>query len=294
MSLELCVLGSGSSGNASILRAPAGAMLIDAGLGPRVIAQRMSGTGTALCDLRAIVLTHLDSDHFTAHWCATIVRCGIEIYCHSQRMNDLIGIARRSGFNEDGKATDIFRSLVRPFGRAPFTPLPHVKFTALPLAHDRTGSHAFVIDGHSVRIGFATDLGHVPPLMIDAFEDLDVIAIESNYDPAMQFESGRPHFLQRRIMNGAGHLSNEQALSAVREILDRHERAGRRLPEHVVLLHRSRQCNCPKLVRRLFSSDARITSRLTIAEPFARSEWLRSAALRPRVGEQLHLFMIAE
>ena len=31
MSLEICILASGSSGNATVLRSPAGAMLIDAG-----------------------------------------------------------------------------------------------------------------------------------------------------------------------------------------------------------------------------------------------------------------------
>ena len=62
-----------------------------------------------------------------------------------------------------------------------------------------------------------------------------------------------------------------------------------RLPAHIVLLHRSRECNCPALVRKLFSRDARIADRLTLAEQFERSEWLRPSPLRPLVGEQLVL-----
>ena len=65
MSLELCVLASGSSGNCSMVRAAAGVVLIDAGIGPRTVAKRMIGSGVSLRDVRAICLTHLDSDHFS-------------------------------------------------------------------------------------------------------------------------------------------------------------------------------------------------------------------------------------
>ena len=41
MSLEICVLASGSAGNAAILRSPAGILLIDAGIGPRMLAKRL-------------------------------------------------------------------------------------------------------------------------------------------------------------------------------------------------------------------------------------------------------------
>jgi hypothetical protein len=90
-------------------------------------------------------------------------------------------------------------------------------------------------------------------------------------------------------MGGAGHLSNEQALDAIRRILDRAEQRRRRLPAHIVLLHRSRQCNCPKLLRRLFADDRRIASRLTLAEQYRRTDWLRLRRSRPLVGEQLTL-----
>ena len=64
MSLEVCVLASGSSGNCTVVRSPAGVLLIDAGIGPRITARRMNGTGVHLRDVRAICVTHLDSDHF--------------------------------------------------------------------------------------------------------------------------------------------------------------------------------------------------------------------------------------
>jgi phosphoribosyl 1,2-cyclic phosphodiesterase len=72
--------------------------------------------------------------------------------------------------------------------------------------------------------------------MIEALAGVDVLAIESNYCPRMQVASKRPEFLKKRIMGGAGHLSNEECLEAVGAIGPRRE---------VVLLHLSRDCNAP-------------------------------------------------
>ena len=287
MSLELCVLASGSSGNCSMVRARGGVVLIDAGIGPRTTAKRMAGSGVTLADVKAICLTHLDSDHFSAHWIQTVVRFGIRVYCCATRVDNVIRRAEFDGGDLNG--ADAFARLIFPFDREPFDVLPGVTLRPLRFAHDREGSHGFVVEGPGCRIGYATDLGRVPVTLIEDFCDLDVLAIESNYDPAMQQTSGRPVFLQQRIMGGKGHLSNQQAFDAIRTILDRCDRAAMRLPSHIVLLHRSRQCNCPKLVRQFFSRDARIAPRLTLAEQFAPSGWLKVRDRAPLAGEQLSL-----
>ena len=62
--MELCVLASGSSGNCSVIRTNNGVFLIDCGLGPRVTAQRLNGTGVTMNQIQSICVTHLDRDHF--------------------------------------------------------------------------------------------------------------------------------------------------------------------------------------------------------------------------------------
>ena len=288
MSLELCVLGSGSSGNCSVLRTPGGAVLIDAGLGPRVTESRLKGTGLKLADIRAICLTHLDHDHFNANWIPTICERGIRVFVNSHRLNDL----RRAALADDGRreCAKAFEDLVETFGTTKsFQPIENISIRAIKLAHDRHGSHGFCIEGFGVRIGYATDLGHVPDGLIECFHDVDLLALESNYDPDMQVNSARPWFLKQRIMGGAGHLSNEQAFNAVREILDRAERVRGCLPSHIVLLHRSRQCNCPNVLRNLFHQDPRVAERLTLSDQHRRTAWLRPVGAKPRSGEQLML-----
>jgi phosphoribosyl 1,2-cyclic phosphodiesterase len=279
--MDLCVLASGSSGNCSVIKTSEGAFLVDCGIGPRITAERLIGTGVLLEQIRAICVTHLDRDHFNPVWLPTILNRGIKLFCPADRAHELPGFA--------GDAR--LRELVIPFKSQSFEPIAGVAASTVRLAHDRTGSHAFHFSSQSGSIGYATDLGRVPEPLIVKFCGVDLLAIESNYDPHMQKTSGRPLFLQNRIMNGGGHLSNAQALKAVRELFDRCARRGHPTPGSVVLLHRSRQCNCPKLVKQVFDTDARIGPRVVLTEQLMRTEWISARRLprAPRVGEQLAL-----
>jgi phosphoribosyl 1,2-cyclic phosphodiesterase len=290
MSLEICVLASGSSGNCSAVRTPDGIMLIDLGLGPRVTAQRLAGTGVDLDGVRAICLTHLDRDHFRPSWSRFIVERGIKVFCHGLRRPDAVAIvdsfSRTLRRPVDVKA---FVHLVHSFDGRAFHPLPGLQVQPIHCDHDDLGSHGFVIECRGRRLGYATDLGRVPPRLLQLFSDLDILALESNYDPQMELASARPSYLKNRIMGGRGHLSNDQAFSAICQILDRAQVLRRRLPDHIVLLHRSQECNCPKLLRKLFTRDPRIAPRLTLAEQDRRSHWLAPASPELRPGQQLTL-----
>jgi phosphoribosyl 1,2-cyclic phosphodiesterase len=294
MSLELCVLGSGSSGNSTIVRAPRGIFLLDAGFGPRVTEQRLHRFGLGLSDISAIVLTHLDSDHLNLHWLLTILKHNIHVHVARRHLKALLKAPEirdlRLKLEKKHLPADALDRLIVPFDDH-FEPLPGVRLEVLHLVHDSTGSHGFVMDASGYRVGFATDLGHVPETLIEKFCGVDLLALESNYDPDMELRSDRPFFLKQRVMGGSGHLSNEQAFAAIQAILDRtHETCGPdRLPRHIVLLHRSRQCNCPKLLRRLFAADARIAPVLTLADQHEPTGWLSAGRPRAQQVRQLAL-----
>lgn len=280
MSISLCILGSGSSGNCSVVRTRDGAvMLVDAGLSPRQTAKRLDGTGVTLDDIRAICLTHVDWDHFSRGWVKQVARRGIVVFCgHDHRLQ----LLRNFG--------DEIEPHIRVISaRKSFEPVRGISADAIDLRHDDAGSHGFVFSTGSAQLAYATDLGRVPARLIERFAGADLLAIESNYDPTMQLESSRPQFLKHRIMGGRGHLSNHEAFDAVRRIFDRGEKLHGRFPSHVVLLHRSRECNCPNLLRALFCTDARFAERVVLAEQHERTEWL-SPRPRPAFrGEQLTL-----
>jgi phosphoribosyl 1,2-cyclic phosphodiesterase len=301
MSLEFCILGSGSAGNSTVVRAASGGaagsggiFLIDAGFGPRATAQRLHGTGVALSDITAIVLTHLDSDHFNPNWLLTLIKQGTKIHLARSHLREFLRTPEirdlRQSLPRRNLPDDALDSLLIPFDDA-LEPLPGVRMHALPLAHDEAGSHGFLIECHGYRAGYATDLGTVPDQLIERFCGVDLLALESNYDPFMEENSPRPPFLKQRIMGGRGHLSNEQAFAAICAILDRTQAqcGPDRLPRHIVLLHRSRQCNCPKLLQKFFSADPRIAPVLTLADQHERTAWLHPRRGRAQHVEQLTL-----
>lgn len=230
--LSICVLGSGSSGNCSLLHLGGDRwVMIDAGFSMKQTKLRMRTHDISMDMVNDFLLTHLDGDHFNPAWCRTIARRNIRVHVHK----DHVTRAAQAGIPTD---------CVVPFDNN--IDLHGVNVETIQFAHDALGTSGFIFDTGNVRFGFATDLGHVPPQLLEKYVNLDAIAFESNYDPTMQLESNRPKFLKDRIMGGDGHLSNQQSMDAIEHI------AAQSRLQHIILLHLSRQCNTPSIVRAMY------------------------------------------
>lgn len=262
----LCVLASGSSGNCSVLALRRGGavrfMLIDLGLSPRRTLGMLAGMGLGLHQLDAALVTHLDHDHLHDGWRRQMPG-HVRVLMHDRHARHL-------------RVHDRDRWRLHPFdGGAALAPDEDVLVHPLALKHDELGVTSFRIDCSgplgAASLGFATDVGRVPVELLDLFgasEDgrrsaVDVLAIESNYCPAMQRASSRPPELKQRIMGGHGHLSNQEALTAILQIEPR---------EHVVLLHLSQECNDPDIVAALHSGA---DYALTITSQHQPCRWVR-------------------
>ncbi len=246
MSLRFTVLASGSAGNASFVEAGGFGVLIDAGLGPRQLAQRLASAGASWSAVHAVVLTHAHSDHWKDRTLAHLLRRNIPLYCHPVTHSVLR--AYSPAFGELTAA-----GLVRPFE-------PWQEFTAagtlycrpLPLRHDSGGSFGFRLEGgrdlfgRAAALGYVADLGCWDDALADGLADVDVLAVEFNHDVAMEYASGRSPRLIDRVLGDEGHLSNAQGAGLMRTVLARSE-PGR--VRHLVQLHLSRHCNRPDLAR---------------------------------------------
>lgn len=237
----LCVLASGSRGNCAVLVVPKTAetarrvILFDAGLSPSRTNGLLHARGIRSDEVDEIVFTHLDSDHCHSGW-VNAIRPGsvtgawrARLRIHRMHM----GRAERMG---------LLYSKAEPFDEV-FEAAPGVTIESVMLSHDDLGVAVFrcgieLPDREPGSFGYATDLGRVTNEMVEHLRGVDVLAIESNYCPVMQESSGRPAFLKKRIMGGAGHLSNEESAVAVSRISPR---------ESLVLLHLSQECNEPAI-----------------------------------------------
>ncbi|MFG0327131.1 MAG: MBL fold metallo-hydrolase [Phycisphaerales bacterium JB037] len=268
---SLCVLASGSTGNCSVLRVRSGgvarSLLIDAGLSPRRTRSLLDEVGVAPDEIRGLLLTHLDRDHWHTGW-ERPAAGDFPVFLHERHAR----IARRTL----GSRATAFAGAFEPIGGVRIE--PHL------VAHDELGTAAFRVEAPGGTMGFATDLGRATDELVEHLSGVDVLALESNYCPRMQRASGRPEFLQRRIMGGSGHLSNHEAAAVIERALPR---------EHVVFLHLSRECNDPAIVASL---HAGADYAFTIAAPDRPTRWVPIVSTRPapvRVPETLFESLLA-
>ncbi|MEM1028393.1 MAG: MBL fold metallo-hydrolase [Planctomycetota bacterium] len=266
---KVCVLGSGSGGNSTVLTHAGRSLLIDAGFGPRTTTQRLAQAGLTLSDIRVICVTHFDTDHFRKTWVRAMVDLGITLRCHRWHLSDLRRVQNNQQLFDAG--------LVETFDESPFEVWPGLRASTIRLQHDRQGTIGYRFDTESFAVGLATDLGHAPESLCVHLAGVDVLLIESNYDERMTTLSSRPAWVNRRNLSDSGHLSNDQSLAAVQRIAELSPHGN---PRKVVLLHRSSQCNHPTKVQRCFERDAALTRRVVHTDQRRRTRWIELPPLR--------------
>ena len=84
MGLRFMVLASGSAGNACLIETGGFGLLLDAGLGPRQLASRLTAMGASWKDIQAVVLTHTHSDHWNDRTLTHLFHRGLPLYCHPE------------------------------------------------------------------------------------------------------------------------------------------------------------------------------------------------------------------
>jgi phosphoribosyl 1,2-cyclic phosphodiesterase len=243
MALRFSMLASGSSGNACLIEVDGFGLLLDAGLGPRLLASRLSTVGVTWSHIHAVVLTHTHGDHWNDRTLAHLHRLRIPLYCHPHHHVTLRGASM--AFTTLRRA-----NLVKDY--EPGQPLqlaPALRCFPLPVLHDDT-TCGFRFEalpdlfGHTATLGYVADLGCWQPGLADVLTDVDLLALEFNHDVILEETSGRSPALIFRVLGDRGHLSNTQAAGLLREVLKRSQPGRLR---HLVQLHLSRQCNRPAI-----------------------------------------------
>jgi phosphoribosyl 1,2-cyclic phosphodiesterase len=247
MPLRFTVLASGSAGNATLIRTADFGVLIDAGLGPRQLAERLAAVGLSWGAVQAVLLTHTHSDHWKDRTLAFLRRRRATLYCHPNHHPTLLTYSPAfSQLLADG--------LVRPFAAGEeFALTDGLRCRPFPVRHDSGATFGFRLSrpvdlfGRCVAVGYAADLGCWDDALAAQLADVDLLALEFNHEVALQHASGRPPLLIARVLGDEGHLSNAQAADLVRAVL---ARSGPGRLRHLVQLHLSQECNRPALARR--------------------------------------------
>src|SRR5262245_42973795 len=89
MAMRVVFLASGSAGNACYVEADGFGLLLDAGLAPRQLEQRLARFHLDWQAIRAVLLTHTHVDHWNDRTFALMADRGIPLYCHMEHHRTL-------------------------------------------------------------------------------------------------------------------------------------------------------------------------------------------------------------
>ena len=248
--LELCVLSSGSRGNAIYVGDGTTGILVDNGLSCKCLLSRLAEAGIDPAGISALCLTHEHVDHLRGVRVLKKKRPDLALYCNAET-HDGMAMADR--------ALDWTHFIdCRPFAVGTLTVTP------FPVPHDAAATVGFAVESGGTKVAIATDLGEPTPTVEAYLAGSDAIVLESNHDEYMLAMCNRPWTTKQRIKGRSGHLSNDQAaelLSAVDTCRTR----------EVFLAHVSDECNTPDealetVGRALRKAGKRISLRLTDAD----------------------------
>lgn len=226
--LSICVLASGSKGNAIYVSDGRSAILVDAGLSGIEIQRRMQAADLDIADVNAIVVSHEHSDHVRGVG-VLARRYGLPVHITPETERAAIGLI--------GHVPDIqYFHIGRPFA------VGDLKIHPFATSHDAQDPAGFTIGCNGCKIGIATDLGIATGMVKHHLKSCALLVLEANHDPTMLVQGPYPWPLKQRIKGRNGHLSNEDSGELLLEL--RHDGLC-----HVILAHLSEINNTPDKAR---------------------------------------------
>lgn len=226
-------VGSGSSGNSTIIYNKNTTLIIDCGVSKKRITDCLKSISKNLDDVSAMLITHLHKDHTAS----------LEML--SKDLCEKTYGGEKEILNQDM----LDKLLLHPFENFVINTFSII---ALPTSHDTPHPLGYVIKDleNNTTLLYMTDTGYVPMKDIKYASNLTYYILESNHDPEMLMKSDRNNWLKKRIISMKGHLSNEQSSNSLANMIGPNTK-------EVALAHLSHECNTKELAISMFEKTMR-------------------------------------
>ena len=222
--LEISVLGSGSRGNATLVRTEQTAVLIDAGFTCKQITLRMAEAGWSPDRLDGIVVSHEHIDHIR----------GLRVL--NRRHEQTLYASEATLDTPEVQAAEMERMEPITAGE-PFT-IGDISITPFTIPHDAADPLGFVIEAEGIKFGHVTDIGFPTELARHHLRGCHAMVLESNHDRDMLINGPYPWPVKQRIMSRTGHLENADAAGLLADVMHSDLQT-------VLLAHLSQENNSP-------------------------------------------------
>jgi phosphoribosyl 1,2-cyclic phosphodiesterase len=223
--LAVCILASGSRGNATFVSSGSTSILIDAGLSGIEIERRLKSRGLSPKDLDAILVSHEHTDHIQGVGVLSR-RFNLPVYINSK--------TQAAAFPQIGKVHD-----VKNFACGSTFRIDDLAIHPFSISHDAEDPVGFTVNQNGTTIGIATDLGIATTMVKEHLKGCGLLILEANHDEDMLINGPYPWSVKQRVKSRTGHLSNAASKQLLNEI--QHDRL-----KHVILAHLSETNNTPQ------------------------------------------------
>jgi phosphoribosyl 1,2-cyclic phosphodiesterase len=241
ISLRVTILGSGSSGNCTLVETERTRLLVDAGFGKKETLRRLAEAGHSVERVDAIVISHEHTDHIGAlaqvlgQWRATV-------YLNEATHSEVLRILPETAHKRLDRVEHIRAGQRFCVGDIEVSPF------AIP--HDAVDPLGFTFRARGTKVAVVTDLGYLPELVKVHLRESDCLMLESNHDLEMLKVGPYPWHIKQRVMSRTGHLSNHSVSEFLADA-EGFDGSAR----YVVLAHLSETNNNP-FTARIFAEEA--------------------------------------
>jgi phosphoribosyl 1,2-cyclic phosphodiesterase len=273
--VNVTILGSGSSGNSTLVESDGVRILIDAGFSGRDLERRLRSVEVDPATLSALLITHDHGDHTR----------GMGVFCRRWKVPVYLTEPTRSACRRllDGSED------VRLYSATYAVAIEGLRAEPFLTVHDAVDPIAVTITEEATgeKLGIATDLGRPTATVRHALRECHLLILEANHDEIMLRDSPYPWSVKTRIGGSHGHLANRAAAELAVDL--HHDHLGA-----VVLAHLSANANDPELAADVVGSALerrRFRGPIRVARQDAPLEPIDVTALRrQRMPPQLALF----
>lgn len=199
-------LSSGSCGNCYYLGTGDKGLLIDAGVNFKRLKKILEDNSLSIDSFGGILVTHDHLDHIRhlGQFCRKLYK---PVYTTSVLRAALLRHTFTAGsFGACSKVLE--EGVWNELDEA------SVKYFIVPHDATQTVGYAIKMDGHTFVI--MTDLGRMTDEAVELASAADTVVVESNYDIDMLMGGPYTYELKMRIVQGNGHLSNDECAAAIR------------------------------------------------------------------------------
>lgn len=222
-SLKICVLSSGSSGNATLVQSSKTKILIDAGKSCAYISNKLKELGIDPTEIEAILITHTHHDHIQ----------GLKVF--EKKYHPIIYLTEK--MYQELNETIPYENCV--IINSPFQ-LHDLKIDYIKTSHDTDDSNGYIIKSNNSSIVYITDTGYIHNKYDEKLSNHDLYIMESNHDIEMLMNGKYPYHIKQRIQGDRGHLSNEDASKKLIKYIGKNTK-------YIILAHLSRDNNTEKI-----------------------------------------------